>query len=58
MNWHKGRYKKMTLWAEDIESAVNKAKMQAPMGYAVTKVREMKPTAEELEMMESTEVAG
>ena len=55
LHWFKGGYKKTTLWAEDIDEAAERAKMQAPKGYAVTKVREVKATAEELEMMEQTE---
>ena len=57
LHWFKGGNKRVTIWADDIDTAEKKARLQAPMGYAVTKVRETKPIAEELEMMESTEVA-
>ena len=47
-----GGYEKAILWSEDIDTAVESAKKQIPMGYKLTKVEEVRPTAEDLWMIE------
>ena len=48
----RGGYERATLWAEDSETATESAKKQVKQGYAVTKVEEVKPTTEDLWMIE------